>query len=155
MPRKKTPVAATVRYAALKAKWEARHRDPNHTGSGDWLVDKPELALDAAPFFQTLRALGTLTQDPRFADLHQAVMRSGLVDIATGRWSRYGTTLANPMTRDMCEMIEELIASGTSERLAIAEAVAELVIAPSFEAACKSVKRVLDEYRKFMRQKPA
>jgi hypothetical protein len=83
-------------------------------------------------------------------------MNSDLIDPATGKWSRYGTTLANPVTWDMWEMIEERIAGGTSERLAIAEAVAELAIsAPSFEAACKSVKRVLDECRKFVRQKPA
>jgi hypothetical protein len=147
---------ATARYVALKAKWDARHNDPNYAGGGDWLVDKPELALDAVPFLQTLRALGNLTQDPHCADLHQAIMSSDLIDPATGRWSRYGTTVANPVTWDMWEMIEELIASGTSERLAIAEAVAELALsAQSFEAACKSVKRVLDECRKFLRQKPA
>jgi hypothetical protein len=147
---KKAKNEATARYAALKAKWDARRRDPNHASGGDWLVDKPELSLDAAPFLQTLRALGNLTQDRRCADLHQLIMSSDLIDPATGKWSRYGTTLANPVTWDMWEMIEELIASGTSERLAIAEAVAELALsAQSFEAACKSVKRVLDACRKF------
>ncbi|MGY4283637.1 hypothetical protein ACVWXO_002857 [Bradyrhizobium sp. LM2.7] len=156
MPRKKTTSEATARYAALKAKWEARHSDPNYAGGGDWLIDKPALSLDAAPFLQTLRALGNLTQDRRFTELHQAIMRSDLIDLATGKWSRYGTTVANPLTRDMCELIEELIARGISERLAIAEAVAELAIgAQSFEAACKSVKRVLDETRNTVRQKPA
>jgi hypothetical protein len=104
---------AAARLAALKAKWDARHKDPNHAGGGDWLVDKPELSLDAGPFLQTLRALGNLTQDPRFADLHQFIMKSDLIDLATGKWTRFGTTVANPVTRDMCEMIEELIASGT------------------------------------------
>ena len=50
-------------------------------------------------------------------------------------------------------MIEDLTGE-MSERLAIAEAVAELALsAHSFEAACKSVKRVLDESRKLVRQK--
>ena len=147
---------ATARLAALKTKWEARRNDPNHAGGGDWLIDKPELSLDAAPFMQTLRALGYVTQDPRCADLHQTIMRSNLIDLATGKWSRYGTTLANPVTWEMWERIEELRASGMTEGLAIAEAVAELAIGgQSFEAACKSVKRVLDECRKFVRQKPA
>src|SRR5258706_5822632 len=100
MPKKrKKPNEATVRHAALKAKWEARRSDPNHAGGGDWLVDKPDLSLDAASFLQTLRALGNLTQDRRCADLHQFIMGNDLIDPATGKWSRYGTTLANPVTR--------------------------------------------------------
>ena len=93
----------TARYAELKTKWEARRNDPNYGGGGDWLVDKPELALDAVPFLKTLRVLGYVTQDPRCADLHQAIMRSNLIDLATGKWSRYGTTLANPVTWEMWE----------------------------------------------------
>jgi hypothetical protein len=147
---------AAARYAALKAKWGARRRDLDYAGGGDWFVDKPELSLDAVPFLQTLRTLGSVTQHRQFADLHRWIMQSGLIDRATGHWSRYGTTLANPLTRDTCEMIEDLIAGRTSERLAIAEAVAELAIGDtSFEAACKSVKRVLNEARKLTRQKPA
>jgi hypothetical protein len=147
---------ATARYAALKAKWDARHKDPNYAGGGDWLIDRPDLSLDAVRFLQTLRALGYATQDQRCFDLHEFIMSSNLIDPATGKWSRYGTTLANPATWEMWEMIEELKASGMSESLAIAEAVAELALgAHSFEAACKSVKRVLDECRKFARQKPA
>jgi len=147
---------ATARYAALEAKWDARHKDPNYAGGGDWLIDKPELSLDATPFLQTLRALAYATQDPRCFDLHQLIMSSGLIDPAMGKWSRYGTTLANPATWEMWEMIEGLKASGMSESLAIAEAVAELAFgAQSFEAACKAVKRVLDECRKLVRQKPA
>jgi hypothetical protein len=154
MPRPPREAGAAARYAALKAKWEARRRDPNYAGGGDYLVDKPELVLDAAPFLQTLRVLGEITQDHRFADVRGWIMQSGLVDLATGHWSRYGTTLANPLTRDVCDMIGELKASGTSERLAIAEAAAEFAIsAHSFDAACKSVKRVLDEFRKLVRQK--
>jgi hypothetical protein len=147
---------AGARYAEFKAKWEARSRDPNYSGGGDWFVDKPELSLDAVPFVQTLWMLGYVTQDRRFADLRSWIMQSGLIDPATGHWSRYGTTLANPLTLETCEMIEDLTAGGTSKRLAIAEAVAELAIgANSFAAACKSVDRVLREFRKFVRQKPA
>ena len=146
---------AAVRYAAARARWEARRRDPNYAGGGDYLVDKPELSLDAAAFLQTLRVLGEITQDRRFADLRGWIMQSGLIDRATGHWSRYGTTLAQPLTWEVCDMIEELIVRGTSERLAIAEAVAEFAIgANSFDAACKSVKRVLDEFRKLVRQNP-
>jgi hypothetical protein len=163
MPKRaKTPRIAGKRdeagayYAALKAKWEARRLDPNYAGGGDWFVDKPELSLDAMPFLQTLRTLGSITQDCRFADLHAWIMHSDLIDRATGHWSRYGTTLAQPLTQEVCnDMIEELTARGISERLAIAEAVAELAIgANSFEAACKSVKRMLDEHRKLVRQNP-
>jgi hypothetical protein len=60
---------AGARYAALKAKWEARRLDPDHAGGGDRWVDKPELLLDAAPFIQTLRTLGEITQDRRFEAL--------------------------------------------------------------------------------------
>jgi hypothetical protein len=146
---------AGARYAAFKAKWEARRVDPNFTGGGDWLINKPELALDATPFVQTLRMLGRVTQDHRFDDLRNWLVQSGLIDLATGHWTRYGGTLANPLARETCEMIEELIAGGTSERLAIAEAVAEFAVSGnSFESACKAVKRVLDEYRKSVRQNP-
>jgi hypothetical protein len=155
----KTPRAgkrdeAAARYAALKAKWEARHLDPNYAGGGDWLIEKPELSLDAAPFLQTLRVLGEITQDHRFRDLHGWIMRSRLIDLATGHWSRSGTTLEHPLTNEVCETIEYLIAGGTSERLAVAEAVAEFAVrGNSFGSACKSVKRVLDASRKLVRQK--
>jgi hypothetical protein len=162
MPRKAPGKApgkrreATARYAALKAKWEARRRDPDIAGGGDWFVDKPELALDAVPFLRTLQALGFATQDRRFAELHRWIMQSDLIDRATGHWSRYGAPLASPLTQDTCQMIEELIAGGMSERLAIAEAVAELALsATSFTAACKGLERLLAASRKLVRQKPA
>jgi hypothetical protein len=145
---------AGARYAALKAKWEARRRDPEHAGGGDWLVDKPALSLDAAPFLSTLRVLGEATQDRRFAELHKTIMQSGLVDRSTGHWSRHGVPLANPLTTEIFERIDELIAGGMSERLAIAEAAAEFVIAGnSFEAACLRLRRMLIEFRKLVRQK--
>jgi hypothetical protein len=156
-PRTGTRGEAGARYLELKAKWQARRLDPNLAGGGDWLVDKPDLPLDAAPFLRTLRTLGYVTKDHRFATLHSWIIRrSGLVDLATGHWSRYGGTARHPLTREVCEVIEGLIASGTSERLAIAEAAAEFAVrGNSFEAACKSVKRMLDEARKLTRQKRA
>ncbi len=155
MPKRKAPRkagkrgGAGVRYAALKARWQARHRDPNLAGGGDWLVDKPELALDATPFLATLRALGEMTQDRRFTELRSWTMRSGLIDLSSGRWSRYGTTTAHPLTRDVCEAVENMIAGGVSKRLTIAQAVAEFAVrGNSFEAACKAFERVFDEWRK-------
>jgi hypothetical protein len=143
---------AASRYAAARAKWETRRKDL--AGAGDWFLKKPELPLDAAPFFQTLRVLGDIMQDRQFAELRARIIQSGLVDMKTGRWSRYRTTLEHPLTKDACEMIEILIAGGMSERLAIAEAVAELALtAASFESACKAAKRMLDESRKLVGQK--
>jgi hypothetical protein len=147
---------AAARYAELKAKWEARYKDPNYAGGGDWLVDMAELPLDATPFLRTLRVLGSPTQDRRFEELHRWIMRSNLYDRGTGHWSRYGTTLANPVAWEMCETIENRIASGFTERLAIAEVVAELALGEhSFDAACQSVKRLVNAYRKFVGQQPA
>lgn len=150
-PRRKTRERggeAGARYAALKAQWDERRLDSNYAGAGDYLVDKPELALDAAPFLRTLTALGAITQNRQFPDLRAWLMRSGLIDLATGHWSRYGTTLAHPLTREICEQAAETIAGGTSERLAIAEAVAAYVLpGHSFVAACQNFKRVLDAWR--------
>ena len=44
-----TPRAkATARYNELAAEWNPRRKDdPDRSGSGDWLVDKPDLPLDA------------------------------------------------------------------------------------------------------------
>lgn len=47
-PKRKTE----SRYEQFKAEWERRRRDFDR-GAGDWLIDKPELPLDAAPFFRT------------------------------------------------------------------------------------------------------
>ena len=140
---------AGSRYDALKAAWDARHKDPAHTGGDNWLVDMTKLPVDAGPFLRTLRVLGDVTQDRRYDELRRAIVASGMIDRSTGHWSRYGVTLARPDTRTMCEMIEDIIADETSERLAIAEAVAELAFTgQSFEAACKSVKRLLEHHRK-------
>ena len=110
--------------------------------------------MDAAPFLATLRQLGYQTQDRRFHELLRFVLHGGLVDLATGKWSRFGTMLAHPLTRDLCAMIEAAIASGVCEREALAEAAAAYAIeAANFAAAVKRIKRVLDAYRKTMRQK--
>jgi hypothetical protein len=150
--RKRDPVGA--RYDALKAQWQAHRTNPEYAGDSDWLIDKPELPVDAAPFLQTLQALSRITQDRRFWELHRSIMQSGLVDIATGHWSRYGATLMHPLTQEVCNKIELHMAEEMSERLAIAEAVAAYAVrATSFEAACKSIKRVLEAWRKSVGQK--
>ena len=106
---------------------ERREHDPDR-GGGDWLVDKPDLSMDAAPFLRTLRRLGYVTQDQRYFDLHRDLMSSGMIDRATGKWSRYGTVLAHPDTRLLCEQIEQSIAAGVPEREVLAEAVVEFNI---------------------------
>ena len=142
-----------ARYDELRAEWERRRTDPDR-GGGDWLVDKPELALDAAPFLATLRRLAYQTQDPGLFDAHRKLITSDLIDRKTGKWSRYGTTLAHPDTQLLCRLIEENIAAGLSETEVIAEVVTEFNIdAASFAAAQKQIKRLLDEWR--VRQKTA
>jgi len=122
----------------------------------DWLIHKPELPLDAIRFLATLRSLGALRQDQRYLDLHGELVSSGLIDRKTGKWLRYQTTLGNPMTQFMCDLIVETIeVRGFTEREAIAEAVAEFGFdAPSFDAAWKALKRLFDQYRKSMGQIP-
>jgi hypothetical protein len=157
-----------ARFAAAQRKGKPDHKDDWATGfvtpdpirsnksGGDWLVDQPELPLNAAPFLATLRSLGYRLQDQRYHDLHRELVMSNLIDRKTGKWSRFKTTLANPETRLICGLIEETIAAGFSEREAIAEAVAELGLdAASFYAAHKRVKRLFDEYRKTLGQDPA
>jgi hypothetical protein len=152
-PRKAKTRKKRGRYAEFAAEWDRRREG---RGAGDWLVDKPELALDAVPFLQTLQRLGYVTRDRRFVDLHWFVMNSDLIDRATGHWSRPGVTLSNPLTQTACEIIEDMIAAGISERLALADAVVELNIdANSFDAAWKRLERLLHEWRKGVGQKPA
>ena len=117
---------------------------------GDWLVDQPELPLNAIPFLATLRSLGAQLKDQRYLDLHSELVSSNLIDRETGKWSRYGTTLANPQTQFMCELIEETIATrGFNEREAIADAVVELGLeAATFYAAWMRVRDLLHAYRK-------
>jgi hypothetical protein len=133
--------------------------DPIASGKsgGDWLVDQPELPLDAGPFLATLRILGYHLQDRRYIELHRELIYSDLIDWKTGKWSSFGTTVANPFTQDMCGSIEESIAArGFTEREAIADAVAELELeAASFDAAYKRVERLLHAYRKFVVRRPA
>lgn len=151
MPKKaKKPDAS---YEAFRAEWERRRKAPDR-GGGEWLVEKPELPVDPLPFLQTLRRLGYITQDDRFAELHRDLMGSALIDSATGTWSLFGTEI----TRLLPEIIEEAIAAGTSERQAIAEAVAVFELYPdaaSFDAAWKRLERLLQEWRKGVGQEPA
>lgn len=121
MPRAPRKAKKRNRYADFAAEWDRRRE---HRGAGDWLIDKPELALDAVPFLQTLRRLGYVTQDGRFAELHRVVMNSDLVDHATGHWSRPGLMLSNPLTRDIwpanapccCKSLAERLANGWRTR---------------------------------------
>jgi hypothetical protein len=94
--------------------------------------------------------MGSAARRPRRRGL------AGLIDRATGHWSRPGVTLSNPLTQTACEIIEDMIAAGISERLALADAVVELNIdANSFDAAWKRLERLLHEWRKGVGQKPA
>jgi len=69
-PRKAKKGKRRDRYAALRDEWGRRREAPDR-GGGDWLVDKPDLALNAQPFLQTLRLLGYATQDRRYFELHK------------------------------------------------------------------------------------
>jgi hypothetical protein len=145
MPKKtkKPENKPDAQYEALRAEWERRRKTPDRAG-GEWLVEKPDLPVDPMPLLQTLRRLSYLTGDNRFTEWRSHLM--GLIDPATGQWSLSDTKIA----RQLPELIEEAIADGVSERQAIAEAVAVLVLHPdanSFEAACKRVERQLDEWR--------
>ena len=107
------------------------------------------------PFLRTLRRFPYVTQDQRYLDLHRDVMRRGLIGANKGKWSRYGTVLEQPDTRFVCEMIEQSIAAGVSEREALAEAAVELNIkAASFGAAVERLRALLHEHRKTVSEKP-
>jgi hypothetical protein len=135
------------RYKELEAEWE-RQRKLGQLGAANWLIDPVGAPLDALPFLQILRRLGYVTQSRRFLELHRALIRSGLID-DQGHWSRYGMVLANPETEMTCELIEEGIALGMTERVALAEAVVELGIeAASFSAAVERMRVQLHEWRR-------
>jgi hypothetical protein len=135
------------RYKELEAEWE-RQRKLGQLGAANWLIDPVGAPLDALPFLQILRRLGYVTQSRRFLELHRALIRSGLID-DQGHWSRYGMVLANPETEMTCELIEEGIALGMTERVALAEAVVELGIeAASFSAAVERMRVLLHEWRR-------
>ena len=150
-PHKKRP-KATSRHDECRAAWTSRKHDPDH-GGGDWLLDKPDLPMDAGPFLATLRRLGYITRDQRYTELHRELVYGGMID-AKGNWSRYGTVLAQPDTRLLCEMIEQNIAMGISEREVLAEAVVAFNIeAATFRAAVEQVRALLHEYRKTVSEK--
>jgi hypothetical protein len=155
-------MARSTVYNDCRARWEGRAEErkkarPRGGTGGDWLVDKPELEMDAVPFLATLRRLGRLTGDRRYLDLHRDLMVGDLIDRESGKWARWGTTLAQSDTRFMCELIDEDIAGGAfTEREAIAAAVDELDIdANSFDAACTRVRDLLHAHRAtLVREKP-
>jgi hypothetical protein len=138
-------------YEHWRAEWESRRAE--HRGSA-WLIDAPELPMNAGAFITTLQRLGYLTQDNRFHVVRDLVLDSGMV-LTTGKWTRYGPVLANPISRKVCALIEEGIAGGLSEREALAQAAAAYSIgAATFDAAVKRLRRLLVAYRK-VGQKPA
>ena len=149
-PKKPEPDAI---YKAFSADWQRRRKAPDRGGS-EWMVERTKLPVEPLPFLQTLRRLAYVMQDDRFIELHSALMGSDLIDPTTGKWSLSGTELA----RVLLELIEEAIAAGTSERQAIAEAVAVFELYPdaaSFDAACKRLERLLREWQKGVGQEPA
>jgi hypothetical protein len=147
--RKKKPKrtrGGDVAYRRCALAWRHGRNDPDR-GAANWMLDPADLPVDPAAFMQTLRALGTLTQDPALKAIPAIIWRHDLVDGA-GQWKRYAI-LASPFTRDLCDDIEGMIARGVSERQAIAEAVVKWSIeAQSFDAAHKRLTRLLREYRK-------
>ena len=94
--------------------------------------------MDAVPFLTTLQRLGYRHTGPALSRPASRSDGQRPDRPATGKWSRWGTTLAQSDTRFMCELIEEDIATGVfTEREAIAAAVDELDLeANSFDAAC-------------------
>ena len=46
----------------VAAEWTSRQHGPDR-GAGDWLLDKPELPVDARTFLETLRRLGYVTRE--------------------------------------------------------------------------------------------
>ena len=163
MTKAKKPSSRSTVYNECKARWEGRAEErkkarPKGGTGGDWLIDKPKMKMNAVPFLATLRLVGHLTKDRRWFDRHRDLLASDLIDPATGKWARWGTTLAQSDTRFMCELIDEDIAADVfTEREAIAAAVDELDIeANSFDAACTRVRDLLHAYRAtLVREKPA
>jgi len=94
-------------------------------GGGDWLIERPELPQDAVSFLKTLRVLGYHLQDQRYRDLHGELLMSDLIDRKSGKWRHFNV---NPESRSLFEQIENVIASGVSEREAIAQAIVEFDI---------------------------
>ncbi len=122
-------------------------------GGGNWLIERPELPQDALSFLKTLRVLGYHLQDQRYRDLHGELVLSDLIDRETGKWRHFNV---NPEARSLFEQIEEVIASGVSEREALAQAIFDFdITGENFEAVHKRLERMLAEHRKRVRQIPA
>jgi hypothetical protein len=145
--------APDARYSAFRDEWERRRYGPDR-GAGDWLVEVPDLPVDPVPLLRTLRWLFYHTQDRRFIEWHRYLIGSDLFDLPADKWSLHGTE----RTRTLFDLIEEEIRAGTSERQAIADAVATFVLFPdaqSFDAAWKHLERRLHEWRRAVGQNPA
>jgi hypothetical protein len=148
MPRKSHKPRRPPRkdeYRKFAAEWERRKNDPDR-GAANWIVEPAGLAVDATALMATLRVLASITQDPAFDAARSAVVAHALVD-ADGKWKR-PAILASQVALEVCEVIEETIASGVPQRQALAGAAAELnIAAQSFGAAVARVRRLFREYR--------
>jgi hypothetical protein len=135
-------------YKRCKAEWESNRQNPDK-GSGDYLIDPPELEMQARPFLATLKRLGYVTQDQRCFELHSALVTGDLVDHKSGRWTSR-LNLAHPDTQWICDAIDQYLAAGVvTQREVIAEIVAEFNISGnSFHAAWVRVNRRWQEHRK-------
>ena len=106
MAKAKKPYSRSTVYNECKARWEGRAEERKKARSrggtgGDWLIDKPEFEMNAQPFLATLKRLGYVTQDRRYLDLLRDLIAGDLIDRGTGKWARWGTTLAQSDTRFM------------------------------------------------------
>src|SRR5262245_40088392 len=102
--KRKQPRVSDAEYHRCAVAWE---RNPDR-GAGNWMLEPADLPVGPIPFMQTLRALGMVAQDRAIRAAADAILKLHLVD-AKGRWNRYAN-LANPLTLDLCEDIEIMIA---------------------------------------------
>jgi hypothetical protein len=123
-------------YDHYKHEWERHRNDPDFGKGYEWLTEHPTLQVAAQPFLATLNALGNLTQEPRFQELHDLIMKSAL--IKDGNWSpAWCLVMCNPRVRDFFEdILVEIGMKKGSRRVILAKVAAEKQIAAnSFEAA--------------------
>jgi hypothetical protein len=131
--------------------WIAIETIEKGIGGGNWLVGKLDLPQDAISFLTTLRMLGQHLHDNRYRDLAAELLMSDLIDRKTGKWSYFDV---NQETQLLFEQIEDMIASGVSERETLAQAIVDFdITGHSFGAVHKDLERLLKEYRKRVRQK--
>jgi hypothetical protein len=124
-------------YDRYKDEWQRHRNDPDFGKGYEWLTEPPTLQVAAQPFLATLNELGNLTQEPRFHELRDVIMKSALID-KDGNWSAVNVlNLCNPRVRHFFEKIlEEIGTRKGSRRVILARVAAEMQItANSFQAA--------------------